>query len=156
MCFADTATDPSKIPPSAKELSAPTPADNLSASVPVTRATPPRGPAHLGASTMSPGHNVVSVPKEKSPKAKATSPARPELSSGVGDLDEELTASQAAGLADDPFAAHNPPRHDGESDEDYKRRRVFETIEQLLNAQISKAVNNALVSLIRMLVKYHR
>lgn len=95
---------------------------------------------------MSLGHSVVSVPKDKSPKAKTASPARPELSSGVGDLDEELTASRAAGLADDPFAAHMPPRHEGESDEDYMRRRVFETIEKLLTAQISKAVNNALVS----------
>jgi hypothetical protein len=136
--------DQSKIPPSAKDLSAPTPADNLSASVPVSRGTPTRGASHLTASVASPGHNVMSVPKDRSPKAKASSPARPELSGGVGDLDEELTASQMAGLADDPFAAHNPPRHEGESDEDYKRRRVFETIEKLLTAQISKTVNNAL------------
>jgi hypothetical protein len=93
----------------------------------------------------------MSVPKDRSPKAKASSPARPELSGGVGDLDEELTASQMAGLADDPFAAHNPPRHEGESDEDYKRRRVFETIEKLLTAQISKTVNNALVRHWRLL-----
>lgn len=87
---------------------------------------------------------MVSVPKERSPKPKTASPARPE-SSGVGDIDEELTASQRTGLADDPFAAHNPPRHEGESEEDYRRRRIFETIEKLLTAQISKAVNNALV-----------
>lgn len=98
----------------------------------------------------------MSVPKDRSPKAKASSPARPELSGGVGDLDEELTASQMAGLADDPFAAHNPPRHEGESDEDYKRRRVFETIEKLLTAQISKTVNNALVRHWRLLQLSYR
>ena len=87
----------------------------------------------------------MSVPKDRSPKNKSASPARPELSSGVGDLDEELTASQAVGLADDPFAAHHPPHLEGETDDEYKRRRVFETIEKLLAAQISKVVNNALV-----------